>query len=80
MLPLCLIAVCLIAEGSPRRCDAEPGSMWTHERPIRFEDTADLSRSRIYTLAHQACRRIADELLVPANHRIVSIQVERGRE
>lgn len=54
--------------------------MWTHERPIRFEDTADLARSRIYTLAHQACRRMADELLVPANHRIVSIQVERGRE
>ena len=79
MLSICLIAVCPIQEETARRCSAEPGSMWAVERQITFADTADLRRSRVQTVDHQACRRMADELVVPANHRIVSIQVERPR-
>lgn len=79
MLSICLIAVCLIQEETARRCSAEPGSMWAVERQITFADTADLARSRLSTPEHRACRRMADELVVPANHRIVSFQVERPR-
>ena len=78
MMPvLCLIAVCLIAEESARRCDAEPGSTILVERALTFADTADLPRSRLSTPEHRACRRIADELVLPANHRLVSVAVQR---
>jgi hypothetical protein len=76
---LCLIAACMIAEESARRCDADPESMTLIERPITLADTADLPRSRIATPEHRACKRIADELILPANHRIVSVSIERAR-
>lgn len=76
---LCLIAACLIAEESARRCDAEPGSTVLIERALTFADTADLPASRLSTREQRACKRIADELILPANHRIVSVAVERPR-
>lgn len=76
---LCLIAACLIAEESARRCDADPESMTLIERPITLADTADLPLSRVSTREQRACKRIADELILPANHRLVSVSIERAR-
>jgi hypothetical protein len=74
---ICLIAACLIAEGTARRCDPEPDSMVAIERPIGFADTADLPLSRLATRDHRACARIAAELPYPANWRLVSFQIVR---
>ena len=77
---ICLIAACLIAEGHTWRCDREPDSMTSLERPITWVDTADLPAG--FTSREQrACKRIADELMekAPPNYRLVSHQVERRR-
>jgi hypothetical protein len=77
MLVICLIAVCLIQEDTAARCSAEPGATWLWEKPLGPHDLQSVHPSVIYTTAHQACRREARELLVPANHRVISFAVER---
>lgn len=76
---ICLIAACLIAEGSARRCAVEPDAMVTIERPITWVDTADL-RAGFTSREQRACERIARELDLPINHRLVSHQIERRHQ
>lgn len=76
---ICLIAACLIAEESARRCDRAPDAMVSIERPITWAETADLPARGFVSVEQRACERIAREIVLPVNFRLVSHQVERRR-
>lgn len=78
MIPaICIIATCLIAEGTAMTCAREPESMADTRRALTYADVADLRPTRIDTVEKLACRRIAAEMPIPANWRLVWVEVER---
>lgn len=74
---ICIIASCLIAEGTAGKCDAEPGSMVRIDRPLTYADVADLEPGGVVSIERRACSRIAAEYPYPANWRLVWSEIER---
>lgn len=74
---ICIIASCLIAEGTVATCDREPESMVRIDRPLTYADVADLKPGGVVSIERRACSRIAAEYPYPANWRLVWSELER---
>lgn len=74
---ICIIASCLIAEGTVATCDREPGSVVRIDRPLTYADVADLPARGVISVERRACSRIAADYPYPANWRLVWSEVER---
>lgn len=72
---VCIVAICLLAVPGEPRCAADAGAMVDHRRVLDWRDTADLPAHPFLSRERRACRRYAESLPIPANARIVTIDL-----